>query len=72
MVMSAQEILDAVGKAREVSDQLGVTVQAVHNMKTRKKIPPRHWPRLVEMAQSRGLKKITLETLTASYNSRLA
>lgn len=67
MVMTAQEILKDFGKLKDVADLLGVSVQAVQNMKTRKKIPPRHWSRLVEAARAKGLKKLTIEELAKSY-----
>lgn len=67
MVMTAQEILKDFGRLKDVADLLGVSVQAVQNMKTRKKIPPRHWPRLVAAARTKGIKQITIETLANSY-----
>lgn len=62
MIASAQDIFDGLGKLREIGDRLGVTGQAISNMKQRNDIPPRYWPALIDLAREKG-KQVTTDAL---------
>jgi hypothetical protein len=53
-MMTADVIFKAFGGGQIVAEILGVSAQAVSNMKARGSIPSRHWPRLVAEAKERA------------------
>jgi hypothetical protein len=52
---------------------LGVSVQAISNMKQRGAIPARHWPAVVELARKNPtLSKVTFEFLAEIHRPKTA
>ncbi len=65
-MLTATEIIDAMGGLQAVAKVLQTTPQAVWNMKDRNTIPPRHWlPLAREAAKDEKTKHITLDELEA-------
>lgn len=64
---SISDIIEDLGGLQGVSGLLGVSPQAVWNMKSRGSIPPKHWPVLVRAAREKGQCHITLDTLEAVH-----
>lgn len=56
-------IIDALGGASQMAGLLGISAQAVSNMKARDSIPPEYWATLVAEAGRRGIEGVTLEVL---------
>lgn len=62
-MMTIPELLDRLGGLKKVPELLGVSAQAVSNMKSRNTIPPKHWLTLVRAAQNAGLEGVTFEAM---------
>lgn len=63
-------LLAELGKPTEVAAALGVTPQAVTNMRARRSVAPDYWPKLIELAASKGF-DLTEGALMAMYANRL-
>lgn len=64
-MMTADKVISEFGGPQPVAAILGVTLQAVCNMKTRNSISPKHWGKLVSEAKKRRKSAITFENLAA-------
>ena len=64
MTMTIPDLFDRLGGLKRLPDLLGVSQQAVSNMKSRNTIPPKHWLTLVKAAQEAGLEGVTFEALS--------
>jgi hypothetical protein len=62
--MDTRELVSDLGGLSVVADELGCVVSAVSNWH-RQGIPPRHWPKLIRMAEARNVAGVTLEALEA-------
>lgn len=71
-VTTVESVIEKLGGGSAVSAILGVTPQAVGNMKARGTIPPRHWSKLVEAATAQDKPEITFEALAAIETTRAA
>lgn len=60
---TATEIVNRLGGVHSVAELLGVTAQAVCNMRTRGSFPPKHWPKILTAAKSARFTGVTLESL---------
>jgi hypothetical protein len=60
--MTNADIMRALGGYRAVADFLGENPKVVHKWSARG-IPARYWPAVVRMADDKGLKDISLDTL---------
>lgn len=56
-------VIEKLGGLSKVAMALGVSVQAVSNMKSRGTFPPKHWPALVREAKACGYDPVTFESL---------
>jgi hypothetical protein len=58
----------------DLAEALGVSVQAISNMKARGAIPPGHWPAVVELARKSPAlsKQITFERLVEIHRAKPA
>jgi hypothetical protein len=65
MTLTVEQVFEAFGGQKAVAELLGLTVQAVSNMKARGAIPTRHWAPLVAEANARLMKEITFEAMAA-------
>lgn len=54
-------------KTSAFADALGLKLSAASEMRRRKSIPVRYWPKLVEAARQRGFAEITNDTLVAIH-----
>lgn len=64
---SIKTVDDLIGKWPTISEfarDIGIKPTHATVMKLRGSIPPDHWPAVVAAAEDRGIKGITLETLT--------
>ena len=52
---SFAELLNRLGRDREVADQLGLEREDVKSMRRRDSVAPGHWPALEEAAANAGL-----------------
>lgn len=57
------DIIQSLGGSQDVAALLGVTVQAISNMKARNSVSPVHWPALVQAGRERGIEWLTLDLL---------
>lgn len=58
---TAAEVVEVLGGTKQVADLLGVSQQAICNMRTRGSFPPKHWPALIRTAEAKNLPGVTLE-----------
>ncbi len=61
-MMTIAELIDHFG-LQPMAAILGVSSQAVWNMKAKQAIPPKHWLAVARAAQEAGLEGITFEVL---------
>lgn len=54
-------------KTSSFADALGLKLSAASEMRRRKSIPVRYWPKLVDAARQRGFKEITNDSLVAIH-----
>lgn len=57
------DLVEALGGTHVLGAALGVSVQAICNMRTRGAIPPRHWPTLIRLASENDVPGVTLDLL---------
>ena len=69
---TVEDVLGAFGGATVVAQFLGVTDQAVSNMKARGTFPSAHWSKLVAEAEARNIHGITFEKLSAIQAAKKA
>lgn len=53
MTLTIDNVFSAFGGVKGLTDVLGMSPQAVWNMKARGSIPSRHWAKLIEEAKGR-------------------
>lgn len=53
--MTLRDLIDALGGSSAVARELGVSQQAVTNMKARNALPPRHLLTLWRLAKEKGV-----------------
>lgn len=58
-----EDLIDALGGQRQISDYLGVPIGTVGAWRHRRYISPAFWALIVEMAHSRGMKGFTLQKI---------
>lgn len=46
-------------------EDMGCTYETARAMRVRNSVAPNHWPRLVEVAQARGIDEVTFEWLVS-------
>lgn len=56
-------LITALGGPTEVATALDLAAGTVQKMRERNSIHPKHFPSFVKLAEQRGLKGVTLETL---------
>ena len=63
--MTIDQIIEKLPSSGVLGEYLGTTDQAVRawSLKDRRRIPPKHWQRIVQLAKERNLKGITYEAL---------
>lgn len=64
---SVEDVFEKFKKTSVFADALGLKLSAASEMRRRKSIPVRYWPKLVEVAQERGFDEITNDTLVAIH-----
>lgn len=62
---TVSEVILKFGNGQVFAEILGVSPQAITNMKARGAVPSRHWPKLVDEAKARNLEGVTFEALAA-------
>ena len=61
-------LFDAVGGPGKVAELLGVKPSAASEMKRRKSIPVRYWPRLVDGCRDAGIADVNYGSLVAMHS----
>jgi len=61
---SAAHIIDGLGGSTAVGDLLELPATTVASWKSRNSIPARHWSAILRAARARGVRGITLKSLT--------
>ena len=69
--MTPDLIIDKLGGTSELATALSVDPPVVSNWRERG-IPPRRWPEIVAVAESRGVKGITFEALALVVTGKAA
>lgn len=64
---SVEDVFDRFQKTSAFADALGLKLSAASEMRRRKSIPVRYWPKLVEVARERGFDEINNDTLVAIH-----
>lgn len=64
---TVSDVFTRFEKTSAFADALGLKLSAASEMRRRKSIPVRYWPRLVEAAQERGFNEITYERLVEMH-----
>jgi hypothetical protein len=60
------------GKTSAFAKALGLKLSAASEMRRRRSIPVKYWPRLVEIARERSIAEITYDTLVSIHAERAA
>lgn len=69
---TVEDVFTKFEKTSAFADALGLKLSAASEMRRRKSIPVRYWPRLAEVARERGFDEITYDTLVAMHAERAA
>ena len=65
-------LFDDIGGPGKVAEILGIKPSAASEMKRRKSIPVRYWPRLVDACQSAGIVGVDYNQLVAMHSGEAA
>ena len=65
-------LIDELGGPIILKDGLGIEDSHARTMKARDSIPVEHWPKLIELARSRGVAGVSYDSLHAMRAYRLA
>jgi hypothetical protein len=60
---TVEDVINILGGIDPSAEIMGVTPQAICNMRSRGKIPPKHWPSVIRAAEKHDRKDITLDAL---------
>ncbi len=66
------DIFDSLGGPGAVAAAIGVKPSAASEMKRRKSIPVKHWPKLIEAARERGIEGVSADMLTQIHAGETA
>lgn len=58
-----KDLFRELGGVGAVAEALGVTYDGALKMRARESVPPKHWPKLVEMAAAKGVRGVTIASL---------
>jgi hypothetical protein len=61
------DLIDAFGRIGDFADAIGCPYQTARQMRRREAIAVKHWPRLVEACQERGIEGVTFEWLVGCH-----
>jgi hypothetical protein len=64
---SVEDVFRKFEKTSAFASALGLKLSAASEMRRRRSIPVRYWPRLVEVARQRGLTEINNDNLVAIH-----
>lgn len=67
--MTFASLLRDLGKLDLIASRLGVSVQAVSNMRARNSVGPAHWPALVALAAEVGVQGVSIDRLAEMYRA---
>lgn len=65
-------LFDDIGGPGKVAEILGIKPSTASEMKRRKSIPVRYWPRLVDACQSAGIVGVDYNQLVAMHSGEAA
>jgi hypothetical protein len=72
MMNTVEDIFTNFGGTSSFAGAMGLKLSAASEMRRRRSIPVKYWPRLVEVAHERSIRDITYDALVSIHAERVA